>query len=530
MNNRVESNLPGAALIVAAMLVVLLVPWLGETLFYSKGEPREAIVGMSIIQSGEWILPINYGVDIPFKPPFLGWLIAIFAYIFNGGVVNEFISRLPSALAAIAMVMGGFYWARRERGTRFAMIFSFVTICSFEVFRAALACRLDMVLTACMVGAIYIMYYIREYNPRYKALLYGAIWLLLTCATLTKGPIGAMLPCFVVGVYRLLRRDSFFPTLFKMLGLALAALVLPAVWFYAAYLQGGEHFYDLMMEENFGRLFGTMSYESHVNPWWYNVITLVAGLLPWTVLLIVSAVSARGINRPSLSNAALLSVTAASLVFLFYCIPASKRSVYLLPCYPFICYGIANLIDCISVRKAVRFFTWFMAILAIIAPFALIGLQIFPIEKLPIESIPWWRYIILAIPFGVGVAWFVNRHSPVGHLCVTIWAMFLAYVAVGMPAVLNPKSDIRVIERLEQASDKEILSVGPTRFFSLNFYLGDRIRPVADFDEAEKYPAGTIVLVHNPDETFGKNENFSYDILLERSCDHRRSIGIAVRK
>lgn len=530
MNNRVESNLPGAALIVAAMLIVLLVPWLGETLFYSKGEPREAIVGMSIIQSGEWILPINYGVDIPFKPPFLGWLIAIFAYIFNGGVVNEFISRLPSALAAIAMVMGGFYWARRERGTRFAMIFSFVTICSFEVFRAALACRLDMVLTACMVGAIYIMYYIREHNPRYKALLYGVTWLLLTCATLTKGPVGAMMPCFVMGVYRLLRRDSFFPTLFKMLGLALAALVLPAAWFYTAYLQGGEHFYDLMMEENFGRLFGTMSYESHVNPWWYNVVTLVAGLLPWTVLLIASAVSARGISRPTLCNAALLSVTAATLVFLFYCIPASKRSVYLLPCYPFICYGITNLIESISARKALRFFTWFMAILAIIAPFALIGLQIFPIEKLSIESIPWWRYIILAVPFGVGIAWIVNRHSPVGHLCVTIWAMYLAYVAVGMPAVLNPKSDIRVIEQLTQAPDKEILSVGSTRFFSLNFYLGDRIRPVADFDEAEKYPSGTIVLVHNPDETFGKNENFSYDILLERSCDHRRSIGIAVRK
>lgn len=37
-------------LIIAALL---LLPWLGTTWFNSKGEPREAIVAMSILQSGE---------------------------------------------------------------------------------------------------------------------------------------------------------------------------------------------------------------------------------------------------------------------------------------------------------------------------------------------------------------------------------------------------------------------------------------------------------------------------------------------
>ena len=166
MENRVQPNMPGAAAMVAAALCVLLLPWLGETLFYSKGEPREAIVAVSMLTSGDWILPVSYGGDIPYKPPFLAWLIAIFAEVFNGGTVNEYISRLPSALAAIAMVLGGYAWAKRERGVRFAVFFSFATICSFEVFRAALACRVDMVVTACMVGAIYIMYYIRRSEER----------------------------------------------------------------------------------------------------------------------------------------------------------------------------------------------------------------------------------------------------------------------------------------------------------------------------------------------------------------------------
>ncbi len=286
MSTRVKPYLPGATAIIVVALAILLLPWLGDTFFYSKGEPREAIVGMSIVESGNWILPLNYGGDIPFKPPFLGWLIAVFAYIFNGGEVNEYISRLPSALAAFAMIMGGYIWARRERDSRFALLFAFVTITTFEVFRAALACRLDMVLTACMTGSIYLMYHIREHKPRFKGLLLTAVVLLLSCATLTKGPIGSLLPCFIMGIYRLFRRDSFFPTLGKMLALVLLSLILPAWWFYAAYQQGGSHFYDLMMEENFGRLLGTMSYESHENPIWYNFVSLIAGLLPWTVLLI----------------------------------------------------------------------------------------------------------------------------------------------------------------------------------------------------------------------------------------------------
>ena len=68
-------------IILLVIAALLLLPWLSTTWFNSKGEPREAIVAMSILQSGEWILPVNYGGDIPYKPPFLYWLIAIFLRI-----------------------------------------------------------------------------------------------------------------------------------------------------------------------------------------------------------------------------------------------------------------------------------------------------------------------------------------------------------------------------------------------------------------------------------------------------------------
>lgn len=536
MLRRDETHMPGAQWIVLIALGLMLLPWLGMTLFYSKGEPREAIVAMSMLQSGDWILPLSYGEDMPYKPPFMAWCIAALAWLLNGGAVNEYISRLPSAIAAIAMVMGGFVWARRVNGTRFAMIFALVTACSFEVFRASSACRVDMILTACMVGAIYIIDIIlgsRDTGLRHKGWLYLAAVVLLTCATLTKGPVGALLPCMVIGIFRLLRGDGFFVTLFRMLGLAFLAMLLTSWWYVLAWQRGGEAFFDLMYEENIDRLLGNMSYESHVKPFWYNFMTLLAGLLPWTILLLASCFSLRGIRFRALKPAGLLSAVAAIAIVGFFCIPASKRSVYLLPAYPFICYGISCILCGKNPLRPIRFFAWFMAVLAVIAPLAIVGLQIWPLHALPLAPVRWWAYIVLALPLTAGIAWMCNRHSPVGHILVAVWAILTAYMAVGMPAVLNPRSDYRAIPRLTADSEATVVSLNtserPYRYYSLNFYLGDRLRAVSPA-RAVKYPAGTLLLCPAKADTTGLGAYYRFEPLLERSADHRDRATLGVRK
>ena len=93
---------------IALLSTLVIIPFLGETIFYSKGEPREAIVAYSMLESGNWILPLNYGTDIAYKPPFLYWSIAAISAIFGG--VSEFSSRLPSAIAFLAMKCTGRRW------------------------------------------------------------------------------------------------------------------------------------------------------------------------------------------------------------------------------------------------------------------------------------------------------------------------------------------------------------------------------------------------------------------------------------
>lgn len=134
---------------------------------------------------------------------------------------------------------------------------------------------------------------------------------------------------------------------------ALLSLVIPFCWYYAAYLQAGDEFLRLVKEENIDRFTGKMVYESHENPAWYNLLTLITGWLPYTLLLLFSLFilpwkkfsKTRFLeNAKKATPLQVFTWLAFLLVLFFYCIPKSKRSVYLLPCYPFMAYLIAEYI------------------------------------------------------------------------------------------------------------------------------------------------------------------------------------------
>ena len=72
-----------------ALCVVSLFLFLGQTFFNTRGEPREAVVALSMLQQGNWVLPVNNGVELAFKPPFFHWCIAAISTV--AGAVNEYI-------------------------------------------------------------------------------------------------------------------------------------------------------------------------------------------------------------------------------------------------------------------------------------------------------------------------------------------------------------------------------------------------------------------------------------------------------
>ena len=82
--------------------IISVLPWIGLGDFSTKGEPREAAVAISMLETGNWVLPQSYANEFAFKPPMAHWLMAAFSY--PQGYVSEFPSRLPSALAFITLI------------------------------------------------------------------------------------------------------------------------------------------------------------------------------------------------------------------------------------------------------------------------------------------------------------------------------------------------------------------------------------------------------------------------------------------
>ena len=549
MNN----NYNKAFTIVCVIAVMLTVPFLGLTDFYSKGEPREAVVAYTMVEHGNWILPINNGGDIPYKPPFFHWCIALFSLL--QGHVSEFTSRLPSALALVAMSVGGFVFFAKRKNANMALLATLLSLTAFEVHRAGINCRVDMVNTAFMVGALFLMF---RWWERGK---HTMPWLAILCmsgATLTKGPVGMLLPCAVMGVFMLTQRESLWSTVWRLGLAALLSLVLPLCWYYAAYLQGGDEFLRLVKEENIDRLLGKMAYESHENPFWYNFLTLITGWLPYTLLFVFSLFvlpwkrfSKSGFMQ-SVRRAEPMQVfvwLAFGLILFFYCIPKSKRSVYLLPCYPFMAWLMAQYVVWLVANRlsAVKAYAWLMCVLGVGLSVAFVMLKtgvvpdtlfhgkhaadnIAMLHALESISVSPSHLLFALLPAVVGVATIMTllkkddalRNRVVWLSLSVVVALFLAIDSTFQPAVLNTKADKPLAPQIEQRFDMtkmySYMSSPMLHFFSLNFYLGDRIQQF----EKVKPEDGVLMIPEDDVEEFKKTVGRGYS--LQRVWQIRRAV------
>lgn len=534
---------------------ITLLPFLGNVDFTTKGEPREAVVAVSMLNQHNWILPINNGFDIPYKPPFFQWCIAALSMI--AGHVSEFTSRLPSALSLIVMLcVGALFYAKRKNNT-IGLLSAMLALTAFEVHRAGTNCRVDMVLTMFIVCALYALYEWWERGCRRLP------WIAVLCmsgATLTKGPVGMVLPCFVMFVFMLftawqgskLNGAMAWKTVYKLFLSAALAAVLPVLWYWAAYRQGGDQFMALVMDENVGRFLGKMKAVTHANPWHYNFLMLIAGWLPWTLPLLLSLFvlpwrkfansftkgeSTGKVTLKSRIMAAMRKADAVQvftwlsflLILFFYCIPKSKRGVYLLPCYPFMAVLIVEYMAWLVKRSLfpIRFYIGFLSIVGFILTVALVILRAGLVPDSIFHGKHAWENIqmlhalsdgsmslgdilmalmpLLAACLGLMTlmrrrSCFVTNHPVFASTVMTLLA-FMAFDGYYKPTVVGCQSLRPVAMQVEQAAKGEPVFALTTinkrevgddvlRLYGIDFYLGDNVRQL-DVDRPRK---GVVVV------------------------------------
>ena len=499
-------------ILIVALLLTL--PWLDRP-FHTRGEPREALVAQSMLINNNWISPPAYNGAVPSKPPFNHWLISIVSL--PGGEVTEFTSRLPSAIAVVLFSACFYLFLRRRTSEQSALLAGLILLSSFEWFRSAVTCRVDTILSTSLAGSLLALFAWREKGRKGFPFLAAV---LITCAALTKGPIGVALPLTIFSLFEFVSAEKTVGNVFKI-GLRGAMIAVPVVlvvslWYIAGYLQRGDVFIDKIYYENFARLTSSMEDEPHKHAAPYMFLMLAIGFLPWTLVWLSAAIRAFSTRNYTLralrekwegaTELQRYAFVAAAFIFVFFCVPSSKRSVYIMPAYPFFALIAAECINTWGPRSR-----WLMRILgdvlvgfaALVSVVVIVGFFLPTVPRAQqfgasVEaSFSLWRVSVLVGLGALAISMFraVFREGEAQRLALSLVTAVVSISAVAAePAFyqLSPRAWLRSPQfqgALDLSRHERLYSFGSEAYVA-SFYLR---KPF--FTATPGLPVGSIVVV-----------------------------------
>src|SRR3984893_16810607 len=263
---------PLAILVLTLLGAALFLINLGAYPFYTKGEPREAVIVFNMLHGGGFLLPLRAGIEVPSKPLLMHWMAAIVSFIAGG--VNEWTVRLPSALFAIGGMLAAYLYVRRLFDNRIAFLAALILGTTVQYLEAGSGARVDMTLTFFMEIALFEFILIAEGLTARRITMYFAIAM-------------AVVWIAIEGRWELLRE------LRLGRGAALVAL-LAGGWYLAATVAGGMPFvHKQLLAENLFRFVRDNDFhQGHAHPFYYMEGALMAGFMPWSPLLLIVFVQA----------------------------------------------------------------------------------------------------------------------------------------------------------------------------------------------------------------------------------------------
>ncbi len=296
---------------------------LGGLPLMQPDEGRNAEVAREMHLSGAWLVPTYDGLAYLDKPAFYFRAVALSFDLFGQ---SQATARLPSALAALALLGVLFLFLRRAYDTRTAALAVAVVATTPLFFAFARLVIFDMPLALFVSLAIFAGYRAEEpgREPRRWYLL---SWAASGVATLIKGPIGLLLPLLVLGVLNVVeKRKQAWGRLFRPLNFAVfAALVLP--WFVGVTLQHPDFPYYGLVKESLDRL-ATRDF-GRTRPFYFYLPVILGAFFPWSLLIPEGVVLAWRERRRWLRPDRLFAVWAA-VVVIFFSLPRSKLPGYIL--------------------------------------------------------------------------------------------------------------------------------------------------------------------------------------------------------
>lgn len=333
------------ALVVGLLLPLYLWAGLGNRDVWAPDEPRFALVAREMQMRGNHALPTVNGEPYAHKPPLLFWLINAASELTGRDASDGLTARLPSALAGVGTLVATGLMGNRLFGRPVGMLAPLVLATTHMFCWEAHAAQMDALLTFWIAVATLFLVLYRE-DPRAR----HAHGFMLACglATLTKGPVGFLIPWAVAALWRPGKGAGGLFRPMYLLSFALPVLV----WLGAAAAYGGQEYFEALLGKHvMKRYFDSWH---HIKPFWFFLWDTPLNLVPWTFLLPAMAVFAHGAWRcPHRARGVRFAAAWVLFMLAFFSFPKGKRGLYMLPAFPPLALLAAATLDA-AAREAGR--------------------------------------------------------------------------------------------------------------------------------------------------------------------------------
>ena len=316
--------------VIAALLCVYVYfAGLGDYGFIDPDEGRYSEIPREMIESGDFITPrLNY-VKYFEKPIMHYWLTALSFMAFGQ---NEFAGRFtPVTLGLLGCVMTFLLALRVTKDFRAAVISGLILASSVLWFGISRLNITDMTLTFFFTGSLYFFRLWADDTER-------KIWLVMfyvfmAFAVMSKGLIGVVIPGGIAVIYSLLTGQGkrILSRIFSPLAIAIFFAVC-ATWFVPVCRANSDFFDFFFIREHFLRY--TTTIHERWQPFWFFGPVLLAGLVPWTGLLLDVFRAIFGKCRLIDRKDGVLLGLWFLMPFVFFSMSNSKLVTYILPCLP----------------------------------------------------------------------------------------------------------------------------------------------------------------------------------------------------
>ncbi|MGD1092712.1 MAG: glycosyltransferase family 39 protein [Bryobacteraceae bacterium] len=442
-------------------LLILYLFDLGGAGFLGPDEPRYASVAREMALSHDLVTPRLDGSPWFEKPPLLYWLIAAGKFL---RLPDEWVARLPLALVSIGFLIFFFQILTDEFSVRRAFAATAILATSAGWLAYSFVAVTDLPMSATLNAALLIALFDTRRDQGYVA---GA---LLGLSILAKSFVPAVLfvPMFLVA------RG-------KRLTMLAGCVVVAAPWYVLCGLRNGAVFWrELFWKQQVERFF-TPSLQ-HVQPFWYYIPILLAGLFPWTPLagLLFGRKTYRDVRVLSLAGWVLFGLV-------FFSAARNKLPGYLLPLLPALAIVLASALEAASSQAK-----WWLSTSALILgglPVIMRALPdglLFGFRKAPF-SFGSPAAILTVLPFVILAAgvWWLAWRDRVTEAILTLGIAIIAavtYLKIETFPILEERVSVRGFWRANQsqAANACLDNVRRDWEYGLNYYAGHAMPACTD--------------------------------------------------